>query len=494
MTAGAAPRRSNQRAACAVLAVALAGCSQGPSAVTIRPVVDGPSDDMDATPLGLDTVEMSVAHAGGADQKLQLFKRGQALELSGLPFGDDLVVHMWGPDRDVTDNIAYGRTCVVSVAADAPVPEPHLFFSRKGKFATLDIRPVTRVAGLSIPYLGSALLIAGHDDDGPVTEVERFDPSTGEFHPVGMVGQRDQAVQALFTPPNGPQRALVIGGSANNLGVNDIDVIEGLNDGLMRMSVATSDMGRVGLTATTLGNGNVIVVGGRIPGGPVVGDIDEIAPSASDSMPLPSKIAMLAHPRAGHTATRIGDARAAEVLIAGGADDTGTPVGTAERFDPLSNGLIDTTASPPIMVHPRSGHAAVPLIDGSVVFIGGLDATGPVRELEGYRPGVGFFRYSNAVLSVDQAVVDFATTILPDGRILVTGGRAGPAGGRIERAYVIDTNPFDGTPIITPTDSMMYARAGHQAVLLCDGTVLITGGAPPGFPAERYNPPDTGRR
>jgi hypothetical protein len=486
VTSGPAARGSNERVRRGVLLLALAACSQAPNAVTLVPVIDGPVDDIDATPTGLDTIEMSVAHEGGAQVKSQVFKRGQALQLAGLQFGDNLVVHLWGPDRDPTDNIAYGRTCAFSVAADAPVATPHLFFSRKVRFATVDLRPRARVGGLAIPYQGGALLVAGHGGGSdPVTAVESFVPSTGELITWDQMIQRDQAVQALYTPANGPQRALVIGGAAGNLGASNIEVIQGRNI----EAVQAPDMGRIELTATAEGNGNVLVVGGRPPGGAVVGDLDEIRPTNdNDTQPNAYKLAVkLATPRSRHTATLVGDQFASPILIAGGLDATGKPVDLAEVYRPLSQELVSSA----MMRHPRYGHAAVAMFDGSVLIIGGLDASGPVLDIERFTLDGGFVLYPNA-LRADQGVIDFTITALPDHRVLVTGGRTSATGDMIDRAYVIELK--DGTPLSTPTDSLAMARAGHQAVLLCDGSVLITGGTPLQSPAERYNPPDTGRQ
>ena len=43
-------------------------------------------------------------------------------------------------------------------------------------------------------------------------------------------------------------------------------------------------------------------------------------------------------------------------------------------------------------------------------------------------------------------------------------------------------------------DQLTTPRAGHQATLLCDGTVLISGGTTTQAVIERYNPPVAGRR
>lgn len=57
-----------------------------------------------------------------------------------------------------------------------------------------------------------------------------------------------------------------------------------------------------------------------------------------------------------------------------------------------------------------------------------------------------------------------------DGKILFAGGGNGPVKG----AEVIDLNA--ATPAWTPTGDMKFARRQHNATLLPDGTVLVTGG------------------
>jgi hypothetical protein len=145
------------------------------------------------------------------------------------------------------------------------------------------------------------------------------------------------------------------------------------------------------------------------------------------------------------------------------------------------------------MKTPRTGHTAVLMPDGSVLFIGGLDALGqPIKTLELFSVDGGFVTASP--LPDHAGLLDFATTTLPDGRILLTGGREAVGGPALDTAYIIRLNPLDGMVDVVATDRMSVTRAGHQAVLLCDGTVLVTGGTAGSFTAERYNPPPIGRR
>jgi hypothetical protein len=470
------------RAAGLGLAVAVAACSDG--AMTIRPVIDTPTDD-DATASMLDTIALSVAHAhNDGDLVKQTFERGQTLELPGVPFGDDLVIHMSGlVDQS---SVAYGRTCTIEVAPDRPPPAPHLFFSRTVKFASLDIRPMPRIGGFGVSYLGSALLIGGSDGTQPVAQVERFDPLTGQLTMIGQVVARDHAAQALFG--TSPPSALVIGGSSDGMGVKVLEVIG--DHGVDRIDIDT-DVARDDLSATALTDGRVIVIGGKpAGGGDPVGDIDEVA--LSDQAPGVRKLAAtLVTPRSNHTATQLGDDIGASVVIIGGLDKTGMPVAASELFKPLSEEL-SASFMPPLVV-PRYGHTATLMPDGSVLIIGGLDRLGqPVRTLELFSVDAGFLTAGQ--LPMGAGLVDFVATTLPDGRILLTGGRASPGSPALDSAYVIRLNPLNGEVDVVATDHMALARAGHQAMLLCDGTVLVSGGTAGGFTAERYNPPPTGRR
>ena len=72
--------------------------------------------------------------------------------------------------------------------------------------------------------------------------------------------------------------------------------------------------------------------------------------------------------------------------------------------------------------------------------------------------------------SMSTARYDHTATLLPDGRVLVSGGASGS--GRLASAEIYD--PALGTWSLT--GSMSTARNAHTATLLSDGRVLVSGG------------------
>jgi N-acetylneuraminic acid mutarotase len=117
------------------------------------------------------------------------------------------------------------------------------------------------------------------------------------------------------------------------------------------------------------------------------------------------------------------------------------------------------------------------LPDGKVLVVGGLSATGntiaPVNSAEifsadGMR---GAWAMAN---SPATARADHAATILPDGKVLITGGRGGPgvAGAALNSTEIYDPNARTWSAGI----AMRTARAGHTATTLSSGAVLVVGG------------------
>jgi hypothetical protein len=127
-----------------------------------------------------------------------------------------------------------------------------------------------------------------------------------------------------------------------------------------------------------------------------------------------------------------------------------------------------------------------------VLIIGGtaFDNT-PVTKLELFSLDTGFVDVGD--LPAEAGIVDFTATTLPDGRILIAGGRM-PGGPALDTAFIAQLDPVDGSVDVVATDRLAVPRAGHQATLMCDGTVLVSGGTDGPALVERYNPPALDRR
>jgi hypothetical protein len=285
--------------------------------------------------------------------------------------------------------------------------------------------------------------------------------SSGFFTPTGSMGS-PRTLHTATLLRNG--KVLVAGGGTTlDLGVDLFilataelfDPVTGAFTPAGRMGVA-----RAGHTATLLQNGKVLIAGGGD-----LGPTAEIYDPAGDSFtPTGRSIAS----GLGHTATLLPNGK---VLMAGGRS------ATAEVYDPAT-GSFTLTGS---MGTAREDHTATLLPDGRVLVVGGTyfiqnpDGTFTFVTLttaEAYDPTTGTFTPTGSMGTARQ---HHTATLLPDGRVLVVGGGAsgGSFSGALATAEIY--NPATGS--FTPTGSMGTARGlGHDATLLLNGKVLVTGG------------------
>lgn len=128
-------------------------------------------------------------------------------------------------------------------------------------------------------------------------------------------------------------------------------------------------------------------------------------------------------------------------------------------------------------VHARYHHTATLLRDGRVLVLGGEDiGSAPYDDGEIFDPATETWA---AVPAMSETRTNHTATLLADGRVLVTGGGLTsdiglPSGkGVVKSAAIFDPS----TGQWSKTGDMLEARAGHRALALADGRVLVVGGA-----------------
>lgn len=467
-------------------AALLAACSEG---AVVRPVIDTPAGD--TVFADVDTIELSVAIDGDSDPLVsKIFRRGETLELTDVPYGENLVIHMLGRNNS---EVGYGRTCRFAVRPGQAAPSPHLYFARTVRWADGPMPPsAIRIGGAALTSRnGSGLFLGGVDDSGEtIAGVDRFDPVTGRFEELAAPPPRRGAAATSL----GDGRGLVVGGVLRNGDVADyLDLISfETMSGTPVEQIEAEQLGALVAPAlATLSDGSVLAIGGRNTHGVLFETPTEIATEGGGVAIRQFTETQLAVPRYGHTLTRLSDDVGAPVLIAGGQDQSGAAVRPSELYRPLIHEIAPPGEFAAEMQVPRWDHAAVRLPDGSVLIIGGRNAVGPVSSLEVFTIESGFRVQGTA--PIGTGVTDFSLTKLPDGRILIAGG-IDASGAPVDAVSIVRIDPVGGGIDLVNTDRLSFKRAGHEATLLCDGTVMLVGGTTEPSPAERYNPPSTNRR
>lgn len=131
---------------------------------------------------------------------------------------------------------------------------------------------------------------------------------------------------------------------------------------------------------------------------------------------------------------------------------------------------------------PRTQHSAIPLGGGGLILIvGGLDASGtPLATAELFNPATDVFTALAGQLNT--ARYNHRAIMTGNGAILIIGGQGAGA------AYLESVEIFtsgSGRPEVTGTfttalNGLSTARASMAAQLLAGGAILVTGGADSG--------------
>ena len=173
-------------------------------------------------------------------------------------------------------------------------------------------------------------------------------------------------------------------------------------------------------------------------------------------------VGSMAQPRSYHTATRFESGPLAGwVLIAGGLDASGAPTATTELYNPVTR----TFAPAGNMPSKSAGHTATLLANGMVLGLGGGNASAEIFD-----PVAKTWSPAGSLSSTRSYLT---ATVLGDGtnRVFVAGGVDN--GGKTINSTIL-YNPSNGTFANGP--NLTTARERHTATLLPNGKVLIVGG------------------
>jgi hypothetical protein len=265
-------------------------------------------------------------------------------------------------------------------------------------------------------------------------------------------------------------------------------------------------------TAVLLRDGRVLLTGGRLLNVLPGGDVDLASAEVYDpSSGTFTATGSMSTPRTFHSATLLPDGR---VLITGGYDANNNEQSSAELFDPASNTFAPTAN----MMNSRAGHSAVLLPSGKVLVVGGF-ATSSATSLpaELFDPASNMFTATGFYMAAGEIVCDVLSppavsladgrvfslqdglaqiyspmtgafspsatgldgsncpstaTLLPNGKIVLTGGALDDSFDRSSHAETYDPQ----TGLFAATPDMAFHRSWHTATSLPDGTVLVAGG------------------
>jgi large repetitive protein len=409
-----------------------------------------------------DSVSATVRDSGGATLAFARFAASTgAITLPPVTVGSGYTVELQASAGQ--DVVARGRSCPFDVNGTAAT-NVGVWLSRVGRFAPTAGPQLDR-SGAAIFALDGDSVIAGGTARGSATSSsERYFTSAARFEPAAaLVTPRSGALAVSSTS----DAVLILGGAASD--AIGVDVFSTANS-LPEAVAFPADL--VAAAGVRLGDGSILVAGGRRADGSVHGEAFVLS---SDGASV-DNVGALVSPRADYTLTIAGHDNFSAAFAIGGRDDNG-PIADIEIYDPSTFTFAPAAAQ---LVTPRYDHTTTLLPSGVLLIVGGFDAGGaPIASAEIFDPVT---RAVRAIGTAPIARAQHSATLLPSGQVLIAGGTDG-------KGPIVDAELFDvglgSEGDFIPTASLSQARAGHAVVPLCDGTFLVAGG---GTGAEIYNP------
>lgn len=324
---------------------------------------------------------------------------------------------------------------------------------------------------------GEVLVTGGYDENTSNTALPRdsaevFDPASGDWRPVGAMSVRRFAHEAV---PLLDGRVLVFGGQGGPI-TTSADVYDPASESFS--PVGPMGVPRAFADAVRLLDGRVLVAGGLdSTSGTLSSRIERSAEIFDPATDTWSPAADMNAQRQLHTLTLLSDGR---VLAVGGfgfdSEVDQDTLRSAEVYDPASDQWSPTG---PLAVS-RDQHAALRLEGGDVLVCGGFGqdptrGSSAMNRCERYDPSAGSWSDAQPMRTHRHS---HTLSPLPGGRVLALGGRDVIAGGVLgvfEALFAAEIyDPVRDLWFRAPP--LADGRHRHAATVLPDGRVLVSGG------------------
>lgn len=352
---------------------------------------------------------------------------------------------------------------LVLLAGGATYPQQQHFSSAlselynpiTGTWASTGSMAITRYGHTATLLLNGKVLVAGGfaTTGGAYTESELYDPVAGTWTVAGPLVAGSQGAHTATLLPNG--KVLVAGGEdGNGHSLSTAQLFDPATGQWTPAGSMTSP--RYGHVAILLPSGVVLVAGGiNSQAGPSItylSSAEEYDPVAGTWTPVNHMNSV----RYAASATLLPNGN---ILVAGGATANITFVSTTEIYNPSANSWTYAAT----MAASREDPMTTLLPSGRVLVAGGSANSGNLAESELYDYAAGSWTQAGSVTNVPQGYVN-TTTLLPNGHALVIGD---------DTSAVFNPATASWTSAVSLTTSR-YQH--HTATLLPTGKVLVTGG------------------
>ena len=303
---------------------------------------------------------------------------------------------------------------------------------------------------------GNVLIVGGFsEDEAKLAGAELFDQSSERFERIAQPRMRRQSHTATRLLDG---KVLLVGGlGERNQYLESAELYDPATKSFGstgRMIVARSNH-----EAVLLDDGRVLIVGGAGTGWTFLASAEIYDPRTGTF----AEAAHMREPREGHTAVRLSDGR---VLVVGGHRGRGSAVvisRTAEIYNAAADRFMPTGA----MATRRHKHDAVILANGNVLVLGGADERdneGVYSSVELFDPVSGSFR-AGSPMAVGRYKHRGTSISLSGGRWLLAGGAS----------QAEEYDPATGSSQLVGGAAQLAGQFS-AATMIPGGRILITGG------------------